>query len=218
MKKLCVLAVLCLFGMTAKAQSYSFPELKSGSSVSCSLGLSAGADISSFAAGAGSSYKPAFTPGLNAGLVFNMRFLRRNERSNAETGVLAIQPEVRYAMMGCSELKTSNILVPVMFQVYPSKNFYIELGPEFCLNLSNNPEEVNLNNDLVLNTSKLKANDVLLGVGLGYYLIKGLNIGIRYNYGLSQIAGNLPWKNSVIQVNLGYNFTFQKKHNTVIEL
>lgn len=217
MKKLCILAVLCFLGIAAKAQEYTFPELKSGAPVSCSLGLSVGADISSFVAGSGFSYKPAYTAGINGGIVFNMRFIRRNERSNAETGVLAIQPEIRYAMMGASELKTSNILIPVMFQVYPLRNLYIELGPEFCFNIAHNPNEVNLNN-MILNASALKANDILLGVGLGYYVFKGLNIGVRYNYGLSKIAANLPWKNSVIQVNLGYNFTFKKKHNTVIEL
>ena len=155
-------------------------------------------------------------PGFNVGVAANIRFCKRNERSSAKTGLLAFQPEVRYATMGGNNpeysIGTGYLMIPVMFQVYPIKNMYVEVGPEFALNLSHTPNNVAVGN-YQLDLANLKANDIMLGVGIGY-TINGLSVGLRYNHGVSNMAENLLWKNYILQVNLGYAFSLGKKKAT----
>ena len=62
----------------------------------------------------------------------------------------AIQPEIRYSTMGGNsndfKLGLSYLTVPVMFQFYPSANFYIEAGPVMALNTSHTPNTTVINN------------------------------------------------------------------------
>lgn len=196
------------------AQSYDYEASKERSKIYCSLGVLAGLDASSLkSSDASISPSSGMSFGFNGGVAFNVRFLRRNARSTAETGVLAIQPEIKYAMAGCKLEETSlnlgYLMIPVMLQVYPTKSLYIEAGPEIALNVSHSPDNFVCGNSQ-LNVTNLKANDVMLGLGIGMN-IKGFTVGARYNMGFSKIAQNLPWKNSVIQLNLGYFFGFARK-------
>jgi len=131
---------------------------------------------------------------------------------------LAFQPEVRYATMGGNNpeysIGTGYLMIPVMFQVYPIKNMYIEVGPEFALNLSHTPNNVAVGNYQV-DLANLKANDIMLGVGIGY-ATNGFSVGLRYNHGFSNMAENLLWKNYILQVNLGYAFSLGKKKATKV--
>ena len=108
-----------------------------------------------------------------------------------------------------SNLSLGYVMVPVMLQVYPTKSFYIEVGPEFAMNLSHSPNNIAISSSQ-LNLKNFKPNDIMLGAGLGF-MFGGFNIGARYSYGFSDMASNLPWRNSLIQLNLGYLFQIKKK-------
>lgn len=192
------------------AQTFSFAREKK---VSTSIGIVAGGNLSSVITSAPMEAQFGFRPGFNAGIAANFRFLKRNSRSTAKTGVLAVQPEVRYTTMGGnseeSNLSLGYVMVPVMLQVYPTKSFYIEVGPEFAMNLSHSPNNIAISSSQ-LNLKNFKPNDIMLGAGLGF-MFGGFNIGARYSYGFSDMASNLPWRNSLIQLNLGYLFQIKKK-------
>lgn len=158
--------------------------------------------------------------GGDFGAVANFRFKKRNELSTVETGVLAFQPELRFSSIGSKYDKgtigLNYLMVPLMFQVYPIDNFYLELGPQLALNLSSTPDNVALNKSQI-NLEKLKANDVMLALGTGYST-NGFSAGVRYCIGCSPIASNLPLKNNVIQVNFGYKFQIKKKQSSTMQI
>lgn len=180
---------------------------------SFSIGVVGGFDLSSI-----STLDPVpadlnMRPGFNAGIAANVRFWKRNATSSAKTGLLALQPEIRYATMGAktkdSGISLGYLMIPVMLQVYPTKSFYLEVGPEFSMQVSGSPSNF-ATESVQVNMSNMHANDIMLGVGLGFSL-RGFTVGARYNFGFSDLASNLPWRNSLIQVNVGY--FFQKKQN-----
>lgn len=178
-----------------------------------SFGVVGGFDMSSISTKAPVAADLEMRPGFNVGIATNIRFCKRNQISSAKTGLFALQPEIRYATMGAktqdSGLSLGYLMVPVMLQVYPTKSFYIEAGPEFSMHISNSPNY--FATDLYqIDMTDLQANDVMLGIGLGFSL-RGFNIGARYNMGFSDLASNLPWRNSLFQLNIG--ILFQKKQN-----
>lgn len=215
--KLLLITAMAFVNMNAIAQQeIVFDDMKNDEpKVAARIGLTAGLDLSTITCNTTQTVPAEFgmRPGFNAGIVANIRFCKRNERSSAKTGLLAIQPEIRYATMGGDNpnysIGTGYLMIPVMFQVYPVKNIYVEAGPEFALNLSHTPENVAVGN-YQLGITDLKADDIMLGVGAGY-TINGFSVGVRYNHGFSNIAENLLWKNSLIQINLGYAFSLGKK-------
>lgn len=157
-----------------------------------------------------------FRPGIYAGAALQMRFLSRDELSNADTGVFAIQPEVRFDMSGgnfdeTNKLGLNNITVPIMFRVYPTEGFFIELGPTFALNVNHSPSSLAVSSK-TYDLEKLRANDFQLSAGLGYSTNNGFSVGLRYNNGISDIAQNMPWRNRSLQ--LGLTYTFQIKTKT----
>lgn len=204
-------SALCLNAMAQ--QEFFFEDMKQNEpKVAARIGFVGGFNLSTLTWDPNiSSDKFGMRPGFNAGVAANIRFCKRNERSSVKTGLLAFQPEIRYATMGGNNpsIGTGYLMVPVMFQVYPLKNLYVEVGPEFALNLSHTPNNVAIGN-YQLNLTNLKANDIMLGAGLGY-AVNGFSVGVRYNHGFSDMAENLGWNNSVIQINLGYAFSLAKR-------
>jgi len=217
--KLLLITAFSIVSMNAMAQQdFAFDDVKNNEpKLAARIGGSAGFNLSSISDNSSSiSSGLGMRPGFNAGVVANLRFCKRNERSSAKTGLLAFQPEIRYTTMGGNSeeysIGTGYLMVPLMFQVYPAKNIYLEVGPEFAMNLSHTPDNVAVGN-YQLNLTNLKANDIMLGVGAGYS-INGFNVGVRYNHGFSNMAENLLWKNSIIQINLGYTFSLASKKTT----
>lgn len=211
-----VFSAICL--NTMAQQEFVFDEMKNDEpKLSTRIGIVGGFNLSSISSQSSSiTSEFGIRPGFNVGVAANIRFCKRNERSSVKTGLLAFQPEVRYATMGGNNpdysIGTGYLMIPAMFQVYPIKNMYIEFGPEFALNLSHTPNNVVVGN-YQLDLANLKANDVLLGVGFGY-AANGFTVGVRYNHGFSNMAENLLWKNYILQVNLGYAFSLGKKKAT----
>lgn len=213
--KLLIVSIAMLLAGQISAQTLALRQEKK---VSVSMGVVGGLDLSTISTSYPISADFGLRPGFNAGVAANFRFLKRNARSTAKTGLLAIQPEIRYATLGAnskeSDLGLGYVMVPIMFQVYPTKNLYVEVGPELALNISHTPDNIAISSHQ-LNFKNFKPNDIMLAAGVGF-MINGLNIGARYNLGFSKMASNLPWKNSLIQVNIGYFFSKKKTVNRII--
>lgn len=195
------------------AQDISIGVASKEKNVYCRLGIIGGLDLSKISNPGG--IDSDFKAGFSIGAAFNMRFLKRNERSSAETGILAIQPEIRYASMGGNDLSLNYLMVPIMLQAYPLQKWYIEAGPEIATLLSSSDKYAK--DAYVYNLSNLKSKDIMIGIGLGY-CSNGFSCGLRYNIGTSDLASNLPWKNTLIQINVGYCFSLSKKTSQPIKV
>lgn len=221
-----IISILALCGIAygASAQdsfTFDFGSGPKGQKVDIRMGVAGALNMSTF-----SVDNPQFDAGfgmktgLDFGVAANFRFLKRNELSTVETGLLAFQPELKFASIGAKYDKgaigLNYLMVPLMFQVYPTDNLYLEFGPQFALNLSNTPNNVALNK-YQINLEDLKANDVMLALGAGYST-GGFSVGLRYCLGCSPIASNLPLQNNVIQVNLGYKFQIKKKQSSTMQI
>lgn len=221
------LSIVALFlfpSVMVCAQDFSFTELDKEKKVSISMGVIGDLNISTLRSGANDIIKPDFSykAGYGAGVGFQLRFMKRNERSDAETGLFAIQPEIKYVLLGANYRKSvlgqvdtegsisfGYVMIPVMIQYFPKKYFFIELGPEFTFNVYRDPETVNVGT-YNLNFSNLSSKDVMLGVGIGIDK-DGYRIGIRYNHGYSEYAKNIDWSNSSIQLTIGYFLKTDRK-------
>lgn len=149
--------------------------------------------------------------GFNAGVVANMRWGQRHLSSPFGTGYFGLQPEVLFSYQGAKcdgkNINLGYLVVPIMCKFYATTKFNIELGPEFAFLVSRSPNTIAFESTEI-DLSNIKGGmDVLLGVGVGYDFDMGLSLGARYNLGFSELAGNLPWKNSVVQITLSWLFT-----------
>jgi len=144
---------------------------------------------------------------------------------------VAIQPEVIFSKQGQSftfNQKDYNsnydyINIPIMLKLYLAGGFNLQAGPQFGFLASSKGALINAANGSVQTDQDLKnfmkSSDVSIGVGFGWDLPFGLNVGARYNIGLSDInkysGSSAPpayvstmqtsqAKNQVIQVSVGY--------------
>ena len=141
----------------------------------------------------------------------------------------SIQPELLYSGQGFtgSEMDNSTgvdvnidlkgrvnyLNLPIMAKYYVSENFSLEAGPQIGFLLSaesetevsgggiSETEEVDFKDDL-------KSTDFALNLGAGYKLDSGLNFGLRYSMGLTDVPdeGSSDFKHSVLQLSVGYSF------------
>ncbi|MBI1767501.1 MAG: PorT family protein [Bacteroidetes bacterium] len=144
----------------------------------------------------------------------------------------AIQPEIIYSRQGqvyttpnYSNLRTdlNYVNVPVMIKFYPVGGINIQIGPQLGFLLSAKGDLVTLSNgnvgQAILNQdlkNYLNSTDFSIAVGAGLDLPLGINIGVRYNYGVSNInkfsggSNDTPsfsvakTQNQVIQFSIGY--------------
>ncbi|MBR0036637.1 MAG: PorT family protein [Bacteroidales bacterium] len=155
-----------------------------------------------------------FGTGYTAGAVLDARFGRRNEAgSYGKTSWWGLQLEVLYSARNIKtdydDLKLNYLEVPVLFQFYPTSNFYIEAGATFAKLLSSKPKEMQAEN-IIIPTGELSGGDFLPTVGLGLKLKKGFTADVRYNIGTSELAGDFPCKTSMIAVSVGWMFDVVK--------
>ncbi len=149
------------------------------------------------------------------------------------TDKFSVQPELVYSNQGASseaftespflftfdsqsDFKLSYLNIPILSKFYITKNLSIEGGPQFGLLLSAK-EEVLLNvhrennirtfereNDV---KERFKTIDLALALGINYKWIKGFDMGLRYNLGLSNVFETDPdLQNRVLQAYIGYRF------------
>jgi hypothetical protein len=137
------------------------------------------------------------------------------EFSLSET--FSIQPELLYSGQGFTESgtgyeatgKMDYINLPIMAKFYVAEGLSLEVGPQVGLLLSakgeikedGETEKYDFKDDV-------KSVDFGANFGVGYKLDSGINLGFRYNLGLTSVAeeDSTDVKNSVLQLSVGYNF------------
>lgn len=162
---------------------------------------------------------------LNLGFYFD--FLLKNQwylntgvlvKSNVglsnltEADVTILDPSTTYINDGTYEQKTSYFHVPVVIKYRFKNHFYVHLGPQFALRhkaflilkgeQNNKTVEVNTDNRDLFNRLEVAAF-----AGLGYKLRKGegMNMGIKYFYGLTNVFKDdyFNSKNSSFNISVG---------------
>lgn len=219
-KKLFMLAMIALGVQMANAQvvvQRDYPsdqkpareKTERASTFAYKFGVKAGVNMSMMSNGM--DFNPDFKmgAGFRVGGLVNLRWGQRTENSLPGTGWFGLQPELMYSMqqVGIADksFKLNIIQVPVMVKIYPTTQFCVEVGPELSYVLSTSP------NTMAVDGTQLKVGDmkglnVGIGAGLAYDFEMGLSLGARYGYGFTKMAKNLDWKNSNVQVTIGWMF------------
>lgn len=200
-KRFLFILLFCLLVVQTKAQSVSTTVVK--------VGPKLGMNLSSFN-GTHDFENVSMRTSVNAGAVINIRWGQRHLTSSFGTGYLGVQPEILFSSQGANvdgkPVNLNYLTIPVMLKFYVTENMNLEVGPEFALMMSN-PGEIN-NESFVYDLTEMRGGkDISLALGLGYDFNFGLSVNARYNLGFSELASNLPWKNSVIQISLGWLLT-----------
>lgn len=163
------------------------------------------------------------TPGIKGGLnISDVAGINGDNRLSGHVGLFlhsrlsnywAIQPEILYSGQGQQfiflnheyTLALSYIQIPVMFQFYPVKQFYIEFGPQIGFLLSAKHKDDGEETDEV--DENYKKSDVAISFGAGFQVTRMLGFYARYNAGLSDIYKNNPdYYNRVGQIGVAIKF------------
>lgn len=117
------------------------------------------------------------------------------------TNKISFQPELLYSRQGVEfdiegdyeHAKLEYLNIPLMFQYGISDHFKVELGPQIGILLNADTEFRTIEDGAVFNTifdgsNYTKSIDVGLNIGGSYHMDNGLNLSIRYNYGLTKIG------------------------------
>lgn len=192
---------------TQQQEEISFSD--KGSGFLMKYGVKAGLNLISM------SNDMAFDPDFGMGVGFrvggflNMRWGYRTENSKKGTGILGFQPELLYSNQSVNtdagSIVMNYISAPLLLKVYPSVSFSIELGPDFSYLFSTSPSTMAVDG-AEIKVGDCKGMNIGLAAGLAYDFEMGLTVGARYTYGFTDMAKNLKWKNSNIQVTVGWMF------------
>ena len=220
-KKIIMVCIVALTTMSAMAQvtvnrgNYSSQQQKEtsfsdkGSGFLMKYGVKAGLNMTSM------SNDMAFDPGFGMGVGFrvggflNMRWGYRTENSSKGIGLWGFQPELMYSNQAvktdAGDVKMNYIAVPLLLKVYPTTALSIEVGPELSYLISTSPSTMAVDG-AEIKVGDCKGMNIGLAAGLAYDFEMGLTVGARYTYGFTDMAKNLKWKNSNIQVTVGWMF------------
>ena len=142
----------------------------------------------------------------------------------------ALQPEIIFSRQGQSFSYNSQSLssnydyinIPIMIKFYLAAGLNLQVGPQFGFLAGAKGDVINSSGPAVSVDQDIrhfvKSSDLSLGFGFGWDLPLGINIGARYNLGLSDInkdtgksnppqttsMGSVQAKNQVIQISIGY--------------
>ena len=220
-KKIIMVCIVALTTMSAMAQvtvnrgNYGTQQQKEtsfsekGSGFLMKYGVKAGLNMTSM------SNDIAFEPGFGMGVGFrvggflNMRWGYRTENSSKGTGLWGFQPELMYSNQAvktdAGDIKMNYIAVPLLLKVYPTTALSLEVGPEFSYLMSTSPSTMAVDG-AEIKVGDCKGMNIGLAAGLAYDFEMGLTVGARYTYGFTDMAKNLKWKNSNIQITVGWMF------------
>lgn len=122
----------------------------------------------------------------------------------------SIQPELLYSGQGYTADgdvtgKVDYINLPVMAKFYVADGISLEAGPQIGFLASAKADVDGESTDI---KDSLKSTDFALNLGAGYKLDSGLNFGLRYSMGLTDVpdGDSDGFKHSVLQLSVGYNF------------
>lgn len=122
----------------------------------------------------------------------------------------SIQPELLYSGQGYTADgdvtgKVDYINLPVMAKFYVGEGISLEAGPQIGFLASAKADVGGESTDI---KDALKSTDFALNLGAGYKLDSGLNFGLRYSMGLTDVldGDSNGFKHSVLQLSVGFNF------------
>jgi hypothetical protein len=170
------------------------------------------------------------TPSSNTGLKLGYNLAAVSFDGETETGqrhslhagfygesflsqALALQIELLYSQQGY-ELQGSSgtftqkldyINLPLSLKIYPTKNFFLEAGPQVGYAISHKEE---FDSTLFDTTQEFEPNsfDWGLNFGGGFKTDSGVSLAIRYQLGMGDIYDEGNPQNRVWQVSLGFDF------------
>ena len=128
---------------------------------------------------------------------------------------IALQLELLYSQQGY-EIKSDGgtftqklnyIILPLSLKLYPTENFFLEIGPQIGLAISHK-EEFDSNFNLFDTEQEFNPNNFDYGInfGGGFKTDSGMSIGVRYHLGFGDIYDEGSPKNRVLQFSLGFDF------------
>jgi hypothetical protein len=150
------------------------------------------------------------------------------DRSDIHFGVLseimvgdqfALQPEIVYSSQGGTSFsqdfnelsgeetnfKVDYISLPVMLKYFIIPGLSIEVGPRFSFLIDSRVETISSGSTSELDvTNRTEKFDLGVAGGLGYDLPWGIIVQARYLRGFSAIYEDVNYRNSLIQLSLGY--------------
>ena len=149
-----------------------------------------------------------------AGMCFGGGASMNLEVGKRASSSLAFQAGLLYTRSGfvVEEQKVVGqyLCLPIALQFYPWDFLYLECRAVPSLNVGLSKDLVTIQN-LTLVLDDHRANDFKIGIGAGGYIKSiGMGISLRYNFGLSKFAENLPWKGDQFEMLLFYRFDFKK--------
>jgi hypothetical protein len=130
---------------------------------------------------------------------------------------IAIQPELMISGKGSKwddpYTDTEDLLtyvdIPLLIRFQPVKLLNIHAGPQFSYLLSAVQDDISSGEKIDIMDWYNKA-EIGIAVGAEANLPLNINLSIRYILGLSEASNDVeyidPWKNSFIQVSIGYRF------------
>ena len=144
--------------------------------------------------------------GFHAGVYANIKF---------GGDQFAFQPELLFSTQGAKtdilgedfKFNLTYLNVPLMVKWYAYEGFNVEFGPQVGFNMSAKVKGELLGESFNEDIDDIETIDFGLNIGAGYELESGINFGIRYGLGLTEITkeGEGP-KNSVFSLSVGYAF------------
>lgn len=126
----------------------------------------------------------------------------------------AIQPELLYAGMGdryrlipsgTAAEALDYVQIPVMFQYFPARNFYLEFGPQLGVLLGAHERYSGHSVDV---SDNYNTADFDLNLGLGFRVNRTLGFNFRYVLGLTDITknDNDTYQNRGVQLGIDLRF------------
>ena len=123
----------------------------------------------------------------------------------------SIQPELLYSQQGYKitnngetfTQKVDYINLPIMLKAYPTKNFFLEAGPQIGLAISHKEEYTGIfNGSQEYDPTNF---DWGLNFGGGFKFDSGISLGIRYHLGLGDLYDEGKAQNRVLHFSLGFD-------------
>ena len=171
------------------------------------FGVKAGVGLASVTGDAGSGVTKKSLIGAQAGLMADFGL----------SDLISFHPELLYSQKGLrvegsgftSQARLSYLDLPLLLRVNADGLFF-EAGPQVGL-LIGQKNEATFNGTTLSSTSTDGTRKVDLGyiAGVGYQLSSGLEFGVRYNGGISDLSdpsNSDKSRNSVFQFQVGYLF------------
>lgn len=151
----------------------------------------------------------AMSTGFHVGAALNLRWGYRTATSRPGTGLVGFQPEIMFSYQAVKlddeVMEMQKVYIPLMLKLYPVSSLYVEIGPELSYLINTSPDKISISSS-TLNVGECSGFATDLAIGFGYEAKFGLTVGARYDFGVTALAKNLPWRTHNIAVSVGWMF------------